>query len=364
VPTFRKPLNLKAFERLQVVAVLKNIAVSFVSAIIMVATMPSSPALEKADKPALAASTFSVAQKEVDGLRILAAEKYEAANEATILITALERETKALGQQASSIKSDLVEAKKVLGRIAAQNYRGTGFGSGLELLLSTDPSKYLSDASMIDVLGTRYATEIRKYMLTKQKVQSSQLVIADRMARLKVERMKLSKEVSGAKAALEKATQILNSLKKEDRDRLLGQEVARENKILKDSQKYATRYVGDKSRGSIALKFALKQIGDLYVWAAAGPTRWDCSGLTMRAYQAAGVSLPHSSRVQINYGKSISYASIKPGDLLFFGKPISHVSIYMGGGKMVQAPRPGKKVEVIPLTRKFGTKPFVGARRL
>lgn len=84
----------------------------------------------------------------------------------------------------------------------------------------------------------------------------------------------------------------------------------------------------------------------------------------MRSYQAAGVSLPHSSRMQFSYGKSVSFSSLKPGDLLFFGKPISHVSIYMGGGKMVQAPRPGKKVEVVPLTRMFGAKPFVGARRL
>jgi len=84
----------------------------------------------------------------------------------------------------------------------------------------------------------------------------------------------------------------------------------------------------------------------------------------MRAFQKAGVSLPHSSRVQVKYGKSIAYSNVKPGDLLFFGKPISHVSIYMGGGKMVQAPRPGKRVEVVPFTKMFGRKPFVGARRL
>jgi cell wall-associated NlpC family hydrolase len=84
----------------------------------------------------------------------------------------------------------------------------------------------------------------------------------------------------------------------------------------------------------------------------------------MRAFQTAGVSLPHSSRAQIRYGKSVSYSNLKPGDLVFFGKPISHVSIYMGGGKMVQAPRPGKKVEVVAMTKKFGRKPFVGATRL
>lgn len=313
---------------------------------------------------AWAAPSVSGVQREVDRLRTLAADKYEAANEATIKIASLERETTSLKQQESLIKSDLEEAKKVLGRIALQNYQGSGFGAGLELLLSTDPSQYLSDASMLVLVGTRYANEIRKYMLTKQKVQSSQLVIADRVELLKLEKNRLNRQVSAAKAALAQTTQILNSLKKEDRERLLSQEAARENKILKDSQKYATSYVGDNSRGSTALKFALKQIGDIYVWAAAGPTRWDCSGLTMRAYQAAGVSLPHSSRVQVKYGKAISFSLVKPGDLLFFGKPISHVSIYMGGGKMVQAPRPGKKVEVVKLTRMFGKKPFVGARRL
>jgi cell wall-associated NlpC family hydrolase len=84
----------------------------------------------------------------------------------------------------------------------------------------------------------------------------------------------------------------------------------------------------------------------------------------MRAFQQAGVSLPHSSRIQIKYGKSISSRSLKPGDLVFFGKPISHVGMYMGGGKMVHAPRPGKRVEVTKFTLSFGRKPFVGARRL
>ncbi|MEN9305779.1 MAG: hypothetical protein RLY76_1047 [Actinomycetota bacterium] len=313
---------------------------------------------------ALAAPSVTSAQNEVNRLRTLAAEKYESANEATIKIAALERETNALRKQESLVKTELAVAGEVLGRIAIQNYQGTGFGTGLELLLSSDPSKYLSDASLIDVVGSRYSAEIRKYRITRQKVQSSQLVISDRVALLKAQKIRLNKEVLSAKAALTKATRILNSLKKEDRERLLNQEAAKENKILKNSQKYASSYVGDNSRGSIALKYALKQIGDIYVWAAAGPTRWDCSGLTMRAYQSAGVSLPHSSRVQVNYGKSISYSSLKPGDLLFFGKPISHVSLYMGGGKMVQAPRPGKRVEVVQLTRMFGQKPFVGARRL
>ncbi len=313
---------------------------------------------------AVAAPTVATVQKEIDRLRTSAADKFEAANEATIKIAALEQDTKVLRQRESSIRSNLEVTNKVLGRIAVQNYQGTGFGAGLELLMSSDPSRYLSDASTIKMVGNRLTTEMRKYAIIKQKVQSSQLVIADRMALLRIQKSKLNEEVAAAKAALAKATRVLNSLTKENRKRLLIDEAARENKILQSSQKYAASYVGDSSRGSIALKFALKQIGDIYVWAAAGPTRWDCSGLTMRAYQAAGVSLPHSAAIQIKFGKSISYSSLKPGDLLFFGRPISHVSIYVGGGKMVQAPRPGKKVEVVQLVKMFGSKPFVGAQRL
>lgn len=195
-------------------------------------------------------------------------------------------------------------------------------------------------------------------------MQATQLVLGDRTALLLAEQKRLNQQVAEAKTALLKAEKLLKSLAKADRERLLREEAARENKILSDSKRYAASYKGDNTRGSIALKFALQQIGDIYVWAAAGPTRWDCSGLTLRAFQKAGVSLPHHSGSQFKYGKQVAYSNLKPGDLLFFGKPISHVSIYMGGGKMVQAPRAGKKVEVVPLTKMFGRKPFVGARRL
>jgi cell wall-associated NlpC family hydrolase len=214
------------------------------------------------------------------------------------------------------------------------------------------------------MVSRNYAKQLREFAVKKQNVEATQLVVADKTTLLRIERSRLNRQVSAAKEDLAQAQKILNNLKKEDRERLAREEADRENRILSDSKKYAQSYKGDNTRGSIALKYALAQVGDVYVWAAAGPTRWDCSGLTMRSFQKAGVSLPHSSRIQIKYGKNISASSLKPGDLLFFGKPISHVSIYMGGGKMVQAPRPGKRVEVVNFTKVFGKKPFVGARRL
>ncbi len=313
---------------------------------------------------AQAAPSVVSVQRDIDRLRTLAAEKYEAANEATIRIRALQKETGALQTREAVIAKELDIASKVLAKIAISTYQGSGFGGTFELLFSSDPTKYLSDASVLDSLSKGYSKQLREFAATKQRVQATQLVLADRTSLLIAEEKRLNRQVMEAKTALLKAEKLLKSLAKADRERLLREEAARENKIQSDSKGYAASYKGDNTRGSLALKFALQQIGDIYVWAAAGPTRWDCSGLTMRAFQKAGVSLPHSSRVQINYGKSIAYSNVKPGDLLFFGKPISHVSIYMGGGKMVQAPRPGKRVEVVPLTKMFGRKPFVGARRL
>ena len=313
---------------------------------------------------AQAAPSVASVQRDIDRLRTLAAEKYEEANEATIRIKSLQTETGALQQREAIIQDELSIVSKVLAKIAISEYQGSGFGNTFELLFSSDPTRYLSDASVLDGVSRGYSKQLREFAATKQRVQATQLVLADRTAVLLAEKKRLNRQVTEAKAALLKAEKLLKSLAKADRERLLREEAARENKIQNDSKGYAASYKGDNTRGSIALKFALQQIGDIYVWAAAGPTRWDCSGLTMRAFQKAGVSLPHSSRVQVKYGKSIAFSNVKPGDLLFFGKPISHVSMYMGGGKMVQAPRPGKRVEVVQFTKMFGRKPFVGARRL
>ena len=311
-----------------------------------------------------AVPTVETAQNEVDRLRTLAAEKFEAANEATIRIKQLEKQTSLLEGRESALRKELDSAGLTLSRIAVSQYTSSGLGQGLDLLFSSDPTKYLSDAGVLEMVSRKYGQQLREFALKKQNVEATQLVVQDKTALLRAERAKLNRQVTDAKKDLAAAQKILNSLKKEDRERLAREEAARESKILNESKKYAQSYKGDNTRGSIALKYALAQVGDVYVWAAAGPTRWDCSGLTMRSFQKAGVSLPHSSRIQVKYGKNIPASSLKPGDLFFFGKPISHVSIYMGGGKMVQAPRPGKRVEVVKFVKMFGKKPFVGARRL
>ncbi|HYP43941.1 MAG TPA: peptidoglycan-binding protein [Propionibacteriaceae bacterium] len=114
------------------------------------------------------------------------------------------------------------------------------------------------------------------------------------------------------------------------------------------------------SKGARALAYAKRQLGDRYVFGATGPHSWDCSGLTMKAWKSVGVNLPHSSRQQFKRGKSVSRSQLRPGDLVFFYSPISHVAIYAGGGKVVHASRRGRPVNV----GKISHMPYRGARRM
>ena len=114
-----------------------------------------------------------------------------------------------------------------------------------------------------------------------------------------------------------------------------------------------------------AVAFARAQLGKPYVWGASGPGSYDCSGLTMRAYRSAGVSLPRVSRSQWYAGPHVAMADLAAGDLVFFasraGNPASihHVGIYLGGGLMVEAPYTGASVRISSI----GRSDYIGAVR-
>ncbi|QDP98385.1 SH3 domain-containing protein [Microlunatus elymi] len=114
------------------------------------------------------------------------------------------------------------------------------------------------------------------------------------------------------------------------------------------------------NKGKIALNYAKAQLGKPYVWGAEGPNSFDCSGLTLRAWQAAGVNLPRTSQQQFLASPRVSMSNLKVGDLVFFyGPSPSHVGIYAGNGKVINAPRPGKVVEYTPIAYM----PVAGATR-
>ena len=105
---------------------------------------------------------------------------------------------------------------------------------------------------------------------------------------------------------------------------------------------------------SAAVAFARAQLGLPYVWGGAGPATYDCSGLTMRSWQRAGVELPHFAADQYARSTPLSYSSLRPGDLVFWshdGTPqdIYHVALYLGDDQMIEAPRTGDVVKVASL---------------
>lgn len=107
------------------------------------------------------------------------------------------------------------------------------------------------------------------------------------------------------------------------------------------------------------LEYACAQTAKPYVYGAAGPNAYDCSGLTMMAYAQAGVSLPHRAIIQSGMGRSVSESDLRPGDLVFYYSPVSHVGMYIGDGKIVNAANPGAGVTIYPLH----SMPLTGMRR-
>jgi peptidoglycan DL-endopeptidase CwlO len=117
--------------------------------------------------------------------------------------------------------------------------------------------------------------------------------------------------------------------------------------------------ISGTGKGAKALAFAKAQLGEPYARSGAGPSSWDCSGLTMMAWGSVGVSLPHSSGQQFGRGQPVSRSDLQLGDLVFFYSDIHHVGLYAGNGQVIHAPRPGKSVEYI----KMSYMPYAGARR-
>ena len=310
-----------------------------------------------------AAQTLAQVQARVRQLEEEATTAAEGAQEAKVKLASLNGQLQGI-QAKAAVQSQSVNAlSKSLNAIAVEQFKTGGLSQSLELLFSADPALYLSAAGSLEAITRKKSVELRKFQAAKQRLTATSLTVSDKLALVKATQKKLAAQSARATAKLAEAESLLAKLKKEDRERLARLAQEEEDADQASSLAAAKKAGAVSGRAGKALQFALKQIGDKYVFGADGMTYWDCSGLTMRAFQTAGVSLPHSSRAQFNYGKSVKRSNLAPGDLVFFGRPISHVGIYLGGGKMVHAPRSGSRVKVASASN-LGRKPFVGARRL
>jgi len=312
--------------------------------------------------PVSAAPSLLEVQARVRDLEEQATAAAEGAQAAKVELSKLQKKLSTVQQQASQQGASLNALSSSIGAIAAQQYKSGPLSQSLELLFSSDPSLYLSTAGSLESVTRKKSADLRKFSVATQRLNATSLTVNDKLALVKAAQARFTKQLAIANSKLEEAEALLAKLTVAERQRLAKLNDDEENEDQKKSLADASKYNSVSGRGGTAIKYALQQIGDKYVFGAAGLTYWDCSGLTMRAFQSAGVSLPHSSRAQYRYGKAVDRKNLQPGDLVFFGRPISHVGIYLGGNRMLHAPRKGSRVKIAEFS--LGKKPYIGARRL
>lgn len=329
-----------------------------VSALLVLSILPIAPAG--------AAPSLNDVRTKVRILQEQAAAAGEAAQQAKVEYKSLNRKLESVQRQAAADAATVAKFKNSLGAIAREQYKNGSMSQSLELLFSSDPKLFLAAAGSLESVTRKQSLQLKQYSVAKQRLTATSLTVNDKLVLAKRAQARFIAQEKAVKDKLAAAQKLLNSLSKAERERLARLNDNAENADQKKSLAQAAKLNLGSGRGSIALRFSIKQIGDRYVYGAAGPTLWDCSGLTMRAFGTAGVSLPHSAAAQARYGKRVALNQLKPGDLVFFGKNryISHVGIYISKGLMVNAPRPGSRVKIAKFTPNFGSLSFYGARRI
>lgn len=321
---------------------------------------PAADARPPSATPISATPNINQVRAQVQALQEQAADAAEGANDAKVRLATLRKRLAGVkGQQAVQAR-EVAKLKAGIGRIAVDAYINGGLGGSVGLLFSDDPTQYLNNAAALEALSRSQRAALRRYTQAAQSLARTSLVVGDQVRLVAATEKELAAKAAAAQAKLQAAERLLASLSAEQRRRIAAQEEQDAAKAVASAKGLLARAAASPGRAGTAIRFAIAQIGDRYVFGAAGPSTWDCSGLTMMAYRSAGVSLPHSSRSQINYGRRIGRGSLQPGDLVFFYRPISHVGIYIGNGLMIHAPRPGRSVGV----SEIGNRYFAGAVRL
>ncbi|MET9022506.1 NlpC/P60 family protein [Actinopolymorpha sp. NPDC004070] len=339
-------------------------------------------------------STRSIGEvrQQVDELYAKAEKVTEQANELGDKMTAINRRVRSLDADVTRQQQRVSALRGDIGQFAAAQYRAGNVDMTAQLAVSKDPNEYLARMRTVKVVDAQQGDMLRQLQegqkrLAEQRAARSAELASYREAKSQADarRKTALRNVAEAKALLERLTaeqkRRIAAAEKAAREKAAREQAAREQ-----AQSRSTRSTGGgrttpksdlpsnpgpapapkpapapsgSGRGATALAFARAQLGEPYVFGAAGPNSWDCSGLTMGAWRAAGVSLPHSSRSQYAISTKISKSQLRPGDLVLFYSDRHHVGIYAGNGMVIHAPRPGKTVEYI----KMAYMPYAGAVR-
>ena len=277
-------------------------------------------------------------QKSVDHL-------YHEAEQASERYNDVQLELKELRRDLASLRADQRRQDQKMERVRGlvkdsivRQYQGEGLSTVGQVVVSDDPSAFLAQLSTMSAynalqssLYSDYNTQLKALNIRNEATLARADEVAAAERRAAAEKATIDKKLSEAKA-------LLGRLKEEERQAILSRSSSGITRLPSD--------VPASGRAAAAVQYAMAQVGDAYVYGAAGPSAFDCSGLTMMAWAQAGVGLPHSSSAQFGAGPHISSGSLQPGDLVFYYSPISHVGIYIGNGLIVHAANPSSGVRV------------------
>ena len=251
-------------------------------------------------------------------------------------------------------KVDLVR-DQVATSVVAQS-QGQSLSSTSQLLLTDDPDQFLSSLATVSAFNDQQSQMMAEFAAQAKRLDKRKESAQRKVAKISEAEAQLSAEKAEIDEKAGEAQELLDELEAEEAARL---EAAQAPTRSGSRAPVAAPSVPASGSAGAAVDFAMAQVGDAYVYGAAGPDAWDCSGLTMQAWAAAGVGLPHSSSGQMGSGTPVSQSELQPGDLVFYYSPVSHVGMYIGNGQLVHAANPSSPVEVVPVN----SMPYSGAVR-
>ncbi|GGU83492.1 glycoside hydrolase [Streptomyces albospinus] len=309
-------------------------------------------------------------KQKVDGLyqqAEVATQKYNAAKEKA---DSQQRTVNRLLDDAAKRAEKMNQSRRELGTFASAQYQTGGMSPTAQLMLAKDPQQFVDRNHLMERLTGRQKQAVTDYEQEAAAAARQRDEATRSLESLQQSQASLKESKQSVQAKLAEAQQLLSRLTAQEKARLAELERQKELEAQRKAAELARQQAekqrqqpsggsstgsgsGSGSSGSSssskaqeALAFARAQIGKPYVWGATGPSSYDCSGLTQAAYRAAGIDLPRTTWDQVNAGTRVSTSDLQPGDLVFFFSDISHVGMYIGGGKMIHAPHPGASVRV------------------
>jgi cell wall-associated NlpC family hydrolase len=299
--------------------------------------------------PAHAEPEIKDVQARVDRLYHEAEQASERYNDAKIELDQLQDDLGSVKADETRAQTSLDSIRRDARRSILRQYGAGDLGAVSQVVTAGDTESFLQDVSTLSTyhqiqqgLFDDYATGLTALDIRRKATEKRISRVGDLEAQLADEKSTIDDKLAEAK-------KLLGRLKEEERQKVLS----------RDGVTRAPVNVPASGRAAAAVQYAMAQVGDAYVYGAAGPSAFDCSGLTMMAWAQAGVSLPHSSSAQYSSGARVAASDLQPGDLVFYYSPISHVGMYIGNGMIVNAANPGAGVTVTGLY----SMPYVGAVR-